>query len=81
MIDQITQIRSPGRPLPHPRTRRPAQFLFTRHGHRLSQNAIREELDRAATAAGLDHITPHQMRHTYVICTASDRVWYVGSAA
>jgi integrase len=65
LIDRITQIRSPGRPLPHPRTRRPAQFLFTRQGHRLSQNAIRAELDRAATAAGLDHITPHQLRHTY----------------
>lgn len=65
LIDRITEIRSPGRPLPHPRTRRPAQFLFTRKGHRLSQNAIRAELDRAATAAGLDHITPHQLRHTY----------------
>lgn len=65
LIDRITEIRSQGRPLPHPRTRRPAQFLFTRHGHRLSQNAIRAELDRAAVAAGLDHITPHQLRHTY----------------
>ncbi|BDE14943.1 hypothetical protein Mkiyose1665_59510 [Mycobacterium kiyosense] len=65
LIDRIAEIRSSGRPLDHPRTGRPAQFLFTRHGHRLSQNAIREELDRAATAAGLDHITPHQLRHTY----------------
>jgi hypothetical protein len=40
LIDQITQIRSTAGPLPHPRTRRPAQFLFTRHGHRLSQNAM-----------------------------------------
>jgi integrase len=65
LIDRITEIRSPGRPLPHPRTGQPAQFLFTRQGHRLSQNAIRAELDRAAVAAGLDHITPHQLRHTY----------------
>jgi integrase len=65
LIDQITEIRSQGRPLPHPRTGRPAQFLFTRQGHRLSQTAIRAELDRASAAAGLDHITPHQLRHTY----------------
>ena len=26
---------------------------------------MRAELDRAAEAAGLDHITPHQLRHTY----------------
>ncbi|HEY2832865.1 MAG TPA: tyrosine-type recombinase/integrase [Sporichthyaceae bacterium] len=65
LIDQITEIRSHGRPMPHPRYRRPAQFLFTHHGRRLSQNAVRAELDRAAKAAGLDHITPHQLRHTY----------------
>jgi hypothetical protein len=65
LIDRITQIRSQGRPLPHPHTHKPAQFLFTRQGHRLSQNAIRAELDRAASTAGLDHITPHQLRHTY----------------
>jgi hypothetical protein len=51
--------------MPHPRYRRPAQFLFTHHGRRLSQRAVRNELDRAAQAAGLDHITPHQLRHTY----------------
>jgi integrase len=65
LIDRITQIRSPGRPMPHPRYRRPAQFLFTHHGRRLSQNAVRAELDRAARTAGLDHVTPHQLRHTY----------------
>jgi integrase len=65
LIDHITQIRSPGRPMPHPRYRRPAQFLFTHHGRRLSQRAVRDELDRAARAAGVDHVTPHQLRHTY----------------
>jgi integrase len=65
LIDHITDIRSPGRPMPHPRYRRPAQFLFTHHGRRLSQHAVRAELDRAAETAGLDHITPHQLRHTY----------------
>jgi hypothetical protein len=65
LVDRITEIRSPGRPLPHPRYGRSAQFLFTHHGRRLSQRALREELDRAAEAAGLGHVTPHQLRHTY----------------
>ncbi|HWO63306.1 MAG TPA: tyrosine-type recombinase/integrase, partial [Umezawaea sp.] len=65
LIDHITKIRCHGRPMPHPRYRRPAQFLFTHHGRRLSQHAVRAELDRAAETAGLDHITPHQLRHTY----------------
>jgi site-specific recombinase XerD len=46
LIDHIIAIRSPGQPLPHPRYRRQAQFLFTHHGRRLSQNAVREELER-----------------------------------
>jgi integrase len=65
LIDTATAIRSPGRPVRHPRYGRPAQFLFTHHGRRLSQNALREELDRAARAAGLGHVVPHQLRHTY----------------
>jgi integrase len=65
LIDHITEIRSPGRPLPHPRYGRPAQFLFTHHGGRLSQTAVRDELQRAAGTAGLGHTTPHQLRHTY----------------
>jgi integrase len=65
LLDRIVATRSPGRPIPHPRTGRPAQFLFTHHGRRLSQNALREELNRAAERAGLDHVTPHQLRHTY----------------
>ena len=65
LLDRIAAARSPGRPLPHPRTGRPAQFLFTHHGQRLGQRALRHELQRAATEAGLDHVTPHQLRHTY----------------
>lgn len=65
LIDRITTIRSCGRPMIHPRTGAPADFLFTHHGKRLSQNAVREELNRAAQTAGLEHITPHQLRHTY----------------
>lgn len=65
LVDRITELRDHGRPLPHPRYRRPAQFLFTHHGRRLGQGAVRAELDRAADLAGLKHITPHQLRHTY----------------
>ncbi|WP_448074086.1 tyrosine-type recombinase/integrase [Georgenia yuyongxinii] len=65
LLDRITQIRSPGRPLPHPRYRRQAQFLFTHHGRRLAQNTVRDELDHAAEIAGLGHVTSHQLRHTY----------------
>ncbi|HVB41125.1 MAG TPA: tyrosine-type recombinase/integrase [Streptosporangiaceae bacterium] len=65
LVDRITEVRSHGRPMPHPRYRRKAQFLFTHHGRRLGQNAVRAELDRAASAAGLGHVTSHQLRHTY----------------
>jgi len=65
LIDRIVATRSAGRPFPHPRTRRHAQFLFTHHGRRLGQQALRAELDRAATAAGLGHVTSHQLRHTF----------------
>ncbi len=65
LIDRIAATRSEGRPLPHPRNGRPAQFLFTHHGRRLAQQALRMELDRAADAAGIGHVTPHQLRHTF----------------
>ncbi|HET7277539.1 MAG TPA: tyrosine-type recombinase/integrase [Dermatophilaceae bacterium] len=65
LIDRITAARSPGRPIPHPRTGRPADFLFSAHGHRIGQNRLRKELDRAAKTAGIGHVTPHQLRHTY----------------
>lgn len=65
LVDRIVATRSDGRPLPHPRTGRPAQFLFTHHGRRLSQQALRLELDRAAADAGLGHVTSHQLRHTF----------------
>lgn len=65
LIDRIVATRSNGRPLPNRRTGRPAQFLFTHHGRRLAQQALRAELDRAAVAAGIGHVTPHQLRHTF----------------
>ena len=65
IVDRIVAARSPGRPLPHPRHGRPVEFLLTHHGRRLLPDAIRAELRRAAADAGIGHVTPHQLRHTY----------------
>jgi site-specific recombinase XerD len=65
LIDRITEHRSPGRPLRHPRTGKLADFLLTRQGRRISAYTLRDELRRAAAEAGLDGVVPHQLRHTY----------------
>lgn len=65
LIDRIVAHRSPGRPLPHPRTARPTDYLLTHHGRRLTVDHLRDVLNRITTDAGLPHITPHQLRHTY----------------
>jgi integrase len=65
LIDRIVAHRSPGRPLPHPRTARPTDYLLTHHGRRLTVDHLRDVLSRVTTDAGLPHITPHQLRHTY----------------
>ncbi len=65
LIDRIVAHRSPGRPLPHPRTARPTDYLLTHHGRRLTVDHLRDVLTRVTRGAGLPHITPHQLRHTY----------------
>ena len=65
VLDRIAARRTPGRALPHPRTGRPTEFLLVHQGRRVSFQALREELDRAARADGLGKITPHALRHTY----------------
>jgi integrase len=65
IVDRIAAARSPGRPLPHPRDGRKVEFLLTHHGRRLTDYALRGTLGRAAEAAGIDPVTPHQLRHTY----------------
>ena len=65
LVDELVELRSPGRPLPHPRDGRPTDFLLTHHGRRLSITTVRKELRRVAADAGLGAITPHQLRHTY----------------
>jgi integrase len=65
LIDRIVAHRSPGRPLPHPRTGKLVEFLLTHQGRRISADTLRGELAAAATTAGIDSATPHQLRHTY----------------
>ena len=65
LIDRIAETRSPGKPLPHPKTGQPAEFLLTHFGKRVSAQALRDELARACQAAGLPPATPHQLRHTW----------------
>ena len=65
LIDCIAATRSPGRPLKHPKTGRPTEFLFTHFGKRVSSQTLRDELARACGAAGLPKATPHQLRHSW----------------
>lgn len=74
LIDRIVAHRSPGQPVPHPRTGKPADFLLTHHGRRLSPEALRAELARAASKAGIGHVTPHALRHTYATALVNSGV-------
>jgi integrase len=65
LIDRIVAHRSPGRPLPHPHTARPTDFLLTHHGRRLTVYQLPDVMTRVTRDAGQPHITPHQLRHTY----------------
>jgi integrase len=65
LVDRIVAHRSPGRPLRHPRSGRLVEFLLTHQGRRVSKEVLRDELHRAARQAGLEPVTPHQLRHTY----------------
>ncbi len=71
---RIAELRSPGRPLPHPRTGRLAGFLLTHQGRRVSMAALRTELHRAAAEAGISPAAPHQLRHAYATALASPGV-------
>jgi len=65
VIDRIVARRTPGRPLPHPRTGRPVAFLLVHQGRRVSAQSLRQELARACDTADLPKITPHALRHTF----------------
>jgi len=74
LLDQIAGHRSPGRPLPHPRTGKLADFLLTHQGRRVSAHTLRAELHRAAAEAGIGDATPHQLRHTYATALVNSGV-------
>lgn len=71
-LDDWARHRGPHRPLPHPRTGSPTDFLFTSRGRRLGYTRLRNGLLAAAEATGLLApggtalvVTPHQLRHTW----------------
>ena len=57
-------------------------ILLNTRGTRMDRHAATRRLRRLAQATGLrTKVHPHMLRHTYVICTASDVVRDMGSAA
>jgi integrase len=77
-LDEWAGVRGAHRPIPHPRTGKPTDFLFTEHGRRLGATRLRNGLLNAVTAAGLRApggqplaVTPHQLRHTYATALAN----------
>jgi site-specific recombinase XerD len=50
-------------------TARPAEvrspFLWVERGQRIRRGRVVGALDRAAAAAGIGHVSPHQLRHTF----------------
>ena len=78
VLDQWTTRRGAHRPIPHPRTGKPTDFLFTEHGRRLGATRLRNGLLAAVAVADLRApggqpmtITPHQLRHTYATALAN----------
>jgi site-specific recombinase XerD len=78
VLDQWAHRRGVHRPIPHPRTGQPTDFLFTEHGRQLGATRLRNGLLAAAAAAGLRDpagqpltVTPHQLRHTYATALAN----------
>jgi len=77
-LDQWANRRGGHRPIPHPRTGKPTDFMFTEHGRRLGATRLRNGLLAAVAAAGLTDlagqplpVTPHQLRHTYATALAN----------
>ena len=64
IVDRIAAARSPGRPLPPP-ARRPPRRLPAHPPRPPADPALRGTLSRAAKAAGIEPVTPHQLRHTF----------------
>jgi integrase len=72
LLDTWITNRGPQRSLPHPRTGRLADFVFTERGRRIGAHRLRVGLHQAIAAADLRdragnplHATLHQLRHTF----------------
>ena len=39
-------------------------YLFTEHGQRIGQGRVDRAVAKTARAAGIGHVSPHQLRHT-----------------
>ena len=46
------------------RSGQPGKLMFTEYGRPFPQTRVDAAVRRAATAAGIGHVTPHQLRHT-----------------
>jgi integrase len=64
-FDEWARHRGRSRPLEHPRTRRPVEFMWVINGRRMGSGRLRRNLELAAANAGIGHVHPHQLRHTY----------------
>lgn len=64
-FDEWTRHRGRSRPLEHPRTHRPVEFMWVINGRRMGTGRLRRNLELAARRAGIGHVHPHQLRHTY----------------
>lgn len=64
-FDEWVRHRGRSRPLEHPRTQRRVDFLWVINGRRMGSGRLRRNLELAAANAGIGHVHPHQLRHTY----------------
>ncbi|MGE0305183.1 MAG: tyrosine-type recombinase/integrase [Acidimicrobiia bacterium] len=64
-FDEWAQHRGACRPIQHPRTHRPVDFMWIINGKRMGTGRLRNNLKLAAANAGIGHVHPHQLRHTY----------------
>ena len=64
-FEEWARNRGPSRPLEHPRTHHPVEFMWIINGRRMGNGRLRRNLELAAASAGIGHVHPHQLRHTY----------------
>ena len=88
VLDAWAAGRGRQRPVRHPRTGQPTDFLFVERGQRLGPWGVRSGLRAAVIAAGLTgpgtgplRVTPHQLRHTYATELANAGMSFQGLMA